>query len=247
MGACRKLQGFAGCCSRSWWHRREQLGGRIQIRSNVRVVEVAQFFFQGAFHKFSEPAMSRYPFLFLLALFAFSDASLRGSLGNSHREKRGTHEASSSPRQLQGTRTISGIASTIMEDHFDIGAHFMITVVHTDDGETVKVDMNSHEQYIGQPVTWVIRDKSPAEANVTANPAQQTFPERCVCGACSALRKSACIHALVRSRCVAASGAPISSKLAPQPQMQLVWLTIGRTVGIASLALWILMVQTASS
>jgi hypothetical protein len=141
--------------------------------------------------------MSRYPILLLLALFAFSDASLRGALMNNKHEqpsRPSASEAETSPRQLQGTRTISGIASTIMEDHFDIGAHFMITVVHTDDGETVKVDMNRHEQYIGQPVTWVIRDKSAAEANLTANPEQQTFPARCVRGACSALCKSAFIE-----------------------------------------------------
>ena len=82
--------------------------------------------------------------------------------------------------QANGERIITGVANSLMEDHFDVNAHYMWTLVETDAGETVKVDTPPGERYVSQSVRWVIKDKSTAEVTNSRKPYQQRFSERYV-------------------------------------------------------------------
>lgn len=82
-------------------------------------------------------------------------------------------------RQLQqGERIITGIANTLMEDHFDEGKHFMHTIVTSDDGEELVVDTPHGQRFIGERISWVIQSQTRQEALSHADPSQQTFADR---------------------------------------------------------------------
>jgi hypothetical protein len=119
--------------------------------------------------------MQRAHFVILLTFLAPVLAALRGI----------NRDPTNSTRALQltagsqaGSRVINGIAHTLMEDHFDIGAHFMNTIVETEEGERIKVDFPHHRAYTGERVSWVIHDKTPSERLATKKANQQAFSER---------------------------------------------------------------------
>lgn len=62
-------------------------------------------------------------------------------------------------RRLQtGQRVISGIANTLMEDHFDTSKHYSYTIVDTEDGERLRVSLPFHEKHVNEPVRWIIEE-----------------------------------------------------------------------------------------
>jgi hypothetical protein len=64
-------------------------------------------------------------------------------------------------RRLQaGQRVISGIANTLMEDHFDTKSHFSYTIVDTTEGERLRVSLPHHEKLVNEPVRWIIEDST---------------------------------------------------------------------------------------
>ena len=125
---------------------------------------------------------ANYMLVLLAAVLAITHAHLRGAAYNatSSAVAGGAAPARSLQGAGQGSRVVNGIANTVMEDHFDIGAHFMFTLVETDDGEVIKVDTPHRERYVGERVSWVIKDKTPAERASSKHRDQQTFPERFV-------------------------------------------------------------------
>ena len=65
-----------------------------------------------------------------------------------------------SRRLLSGQRVISGIANTLMEDHFDTSEHFASTIVDTMDGERFRVSLPFHEKFMNEPVRWIVDESS---------------------------------------------------------------------------------------
>jgi hypothetical protein len=74
------------------------------------------------------------------------------------------------PAALAGQRDIVGIANTLMEDHFEPapGQHFMHTIVETDNGEVIRVNTGSHDRFVGQRVSWRVRDSAASQVAAAA-------------------------------------------------------------------------------
>lgn len=79
-----------------------------------------------------------------------------------------------------GETEITGIANSLMEDHFDVGAHFAWTIVTADSGETFKIDTPHGERYKSTPVRWIVREKSQDEIRSSRQQHQQHFAEQYV-------------------------------------------------------------------
>ncbi len=73
--------------------------------------------------------------------------------------------------------TSEGYASTIMEDHFDVGAHYMHHVVDTVDGTSVVVEGIPHgQQFRGEYVKWSVMPKQQAPLKKSAKPSRGKAP-----------------------------------------------------------------------
>ena len=83
-------------------------------------------------------------------------------------------------RRQPGTRVITGIANTLMEDHFDVGAHFMHTIVTTADGEVFRVDAGLGRRFVGVPMSWLVQDANATDDAISAasNSVMQRFSDR---------------------------------------------------------------------
>ena len=124
-----------------------------------------------------------------IACIICADASLRGlqqhdnppnasTIVGSMLSRQDSHEPDGVPNSVEHNleHEITGVANTLMEDHFDISAHFAWTVVTTDDGDTVQVDTPHGQLYYGQRVRWVIRDKTDSEQKRDRWHHAQRFP-----------------------------------------------------------------------